>query len=91
MVTCYIALLRDVVSYATTFDAPVVILSLDQEKAFDRVDWNFMHSTLRKMGFGASFLKWVNLFYTSVQSSVNVNGYLLHCFASRCRFVCHYF
>ena len=71
-----IALLRDVVSYATTFDAPVVILSLDQEKAFDRVDWNFMHSTLRKMGFGASFLKWVNLFYTSVQSSVNVNGYL---------------
>ena len=70
-----VAFLRDVVTYATTFDAPVVILSLDQEKAFDRVDWNFMHSTLRKMGFGTSFLKWVNLFYTSVQSSVNVNGY----------------
>ena len=76
-----VAFLRDVVSYATTFDAPVVILSLDQEKAFDRVDWNFMHSTLRTMGFGASFLKWVNLFYTSVQSSVNVNGYLSQFFS----------
>ena len=76
-----VAFLRDVVSYATTFDAPVVILSLDQEKAFDRVDWNFMHSTLHKMGFGASFLKWVNLFYTSVQSSVNVNGYLSQFFS----------
>ena len=71
-----VAFLRDVVSYATMFDSPVVILSLDQGKAFDRVDWSFMYATLRKMGFGTSFLKWVNLFYTGVQSSVNVNGYL---------------
>ena len=33
------------------------------------------------MGFGTSFLKWVNLFYTSVQSSVNVNGYLSQFFS----------
>ena len=65
-----VAFLQDVVSYATTFDSPVVILSLDQEKAFDRVDWNFMHAILCKMGFGTSFLKCVNLFYTGVQSSV---------------------
>ena len=71
-----VAFLRDVVSYATVFDSPVVILSLDQEKAFDRVDWSFMYATLRKMGFGTSFLKWVNVFYTGVESSVNVNGYL---------------
>ena len=71
-----VALLRDVVSYATMFDSPVAILSLDQEKAFDRVDWSFMYATLRRMGFGTSFLQWVNLFYTGVQSSVNVNGYL---------------
>ena len=65
-----VAFLRDVVSYAT------IILSLDQEKAFDTVDWSFMYATLRKMGFGTSFLKWVNVFYTGVESSVNVNGYL---------------
>ena len=71
-----VAFLRDVVSFADTFDSPVAILSLDQEKAFDRVDWGFMYATLRKMGFGSSFLKWVSLFYTDVQSAVNVNGYL---------------
>ena len=32
-----VAFLRDVVSFAGTFDSAVVILSLDQEKAFDRV------------------------------------------------------
>ena len=63
-------------SYATTFDSPVAILSRDQEKAFDRVDWGFMLSTLRTMGFRASFVNWVHLLYTNVQSAVNVNGYL---------------
>ena len=71
-----VAFVCDAVEYATTFDSPVAILSLDQEKAFDRVDWGFMYATLRKMGFGVLFLEWVKLFYTGVQSAVNVNGYL---------------
>lgn len=33
-----VALLRDVVYYCTSFDVPVAVLSLDQEKDFDRVD-----------------------------------------------------
>ena len=77
-----VAFLWDV-SYATTFDSRVAILSLDQEKAFDRVDWGFMLSTLRTMGFGASFVNWVRLLYTNVQSAVNVNGYLSSFFSSR--------
>ena len=71
-----VAFLRNVVEFATTFDPPIAILSLDQEKASDRVDWGFMYATLRHMGFGVSFLDWVKLFYTDVQSAVNVNGYL---------------
>ena len=35
-----------------------------------------MPSTLSTMGFGLSFISWVNLFYNRVQSAVNVNGYL---------------
>ena len=57
-------------------NVPIAILSLDQEKAFDRVDWGFLYATLSKMGFGSSFIRWVRLFYTGVQSCVKVNGYL---------------
>ena len=35
-----------------------------------------MRSVLVSMGFGSSFVRWVKLFYTGVQSCVNVNGYL---------------
>ena len=71
-----VALLRDVVYFSTSFDVPVAILSLDQDKAFDRVDWHSMRATLSIMGFGPSFISWVNLFYNRVKSAVNVNGYL---------------
>ena len=71
-----VAYLRDVVDYTTKFNVPAAILSLDQEKAFDRVDWDFMLATLGKMGFGPSFVNWVSLPYTNVQSTVKVNGYL---------------
>ena len=74
------ALIRDVVTYATSANVPVAILSLDQEKAFDRVDWGFLRSILVHMGFGPSFVSWVDLFYSGVQSAVKVNGYLTHFF-----------
>ena len=71
-----VSLLRDVVTYATDLDIPVAILSLDQEKAFDRVDWSFLNRTLESMGFGGSFRAWVRVFYTNISSAVLVNGYL---------------
>ena len=71
-----VALLWDVVDYATQSNVPVTILSLDQEKVFDRVEWSLMRRTLQSMGFGDSFVNWVDLFYCNVRSFVNVNGYL---------------
>ena len=68
--------LRDVVELANEYTLPVALLSLDQEKAFDRVDWPFVFvSPLAKMGFGDNFIRWVRLLYTDVRSSVLVNGY----------------
>ena len=53
---------------------PAALLSLDQEKAFDRVDWSFLRSTLYALGFGQAFVGWVDLFYYNPCSAVNVNG-----------------
>ena len=71
-----VSIIRDVVSFASRTGFPLAILSLDQEKAFDRVDWGFMRATLGRMGFKYSFLRWVGLFYTQVQSAVIVNGHI---------------
>ena len=70
-----VSLLRDVVQYAHETRLPLAILSLDQEKAFDRVDWECLFTTLQHMGFGKSFISWVRLLYAGVRSAVLVNGY----------------
>ena len=75
-----VALLRDVVNYATSTNVPLAMLSLDQEKAFYCVDWGFLRSILVHMRFGPSFVGWVDLFYSGVQSAMKVNGYLTHFF-----------
>ena len=70
-----VAFLRDVVELANEYNLPVALLSLDQEKAFDRVDWPFLFATLAKMGSGDNFIRWVRLLYTDVRSSVVAIGY----------------
>ena len=67
--------LGDVVDLTNEYNLPVVRLSFDQEKTFDRVDWPFLFATLAKMGLRANFIRWVKILYTVVRSSVLVNGF----------------
>ena len=53
-----------------------MLLRLDTEKAFDRVDWTFLEQTLSKMGFNDIFVRWIKTFYKNPRSRVRVNG---HC------------
>ena len=65
--------LRDLVIICRQKNIPAAIISIDQMKAFDRVNWIFMFKTLRKFGFGND---WVKLLYKGAESKVNVNGFL---------------
>lgn len=52
----------------------VIILSLDAEKAFDRVEWEFLFVTLRKFGFKDGFISWIKLLYSNQVATVITNG-----------------
>ena len=75
-----VRLLQDVCCYAAHQAVPAALLSLDQEKAFDRVEWPFLEKVLEQMGFGPSFRQWVSLLDTSVNSADIVNGHLSDAF-----------
>ena len=53
---------------------PEILISLDAEKAFDRVEWSYLFFTLQKCGFSDNFISWVRLLYTSPMASVRTNN-----------------
>lgn len=59
---------------AKDMNIPVAALSLDAEKAFDRVSWSYLIFTLKEFGFGLGFQNIIKLIYKEPKSQVVVNG-----------------
>ncbi|MES9885145.1 MAG: reverse transcriptase domain-containing protein [Sedimenticola sp.] len=69
-------LLRNVCDYIDQKDLQAAFICLDQEKAFDRVSWSYMYSTLQAFGFDNDSINWIKLLYTDINSCVIVNNHI---------------
>lgn len=54
---------------------PEIALSIDAEKAFDRVEWDYLLYTLHKFGFGHKFISWLRLLYSTTLARVRTNSF----------------
>ena len=51
-------------------------MSIDQEKAFDRIEWIYVYSIMEKMGIPAGLIQWCKLLYSGHLSKFIVNNYI---------------
>jgi len=70
-----IDLLHQIIEYSEESKIPGIVLAVDYEKAFDKLNWGFINHVLQLYNFGTMLQKWVSLFYTNVTSCINVNGW----------------
>ncbi|XP_030046348.1 zinc finger protein 721-like [Microcaecilia unicolor] len=64
----------DLMYLAKKMKKPLCLLSLDAEKAFDRVHWPFMYKVMEAFGVGPQFRGWIQAFYESPKACIRVNG-----------------
>jgi hypothetical protein len=50
-----------------------VILKIDFEKAYDKLNWNFIQHILRMKGFSPTWCKWIASFMEGGHASIKVN------------------
>ena len=68
--------LRDIVYDIKTPGTDGILTSLDQEKAFDRVNRHFLERILEKMNYGPSLRNWIRTLYANASCQIINNGHL---------------
>jgi hypothetical protein len=71
-----VRLVEDVIDYCEEKNIPGAIMCVDQSKAFDRVEWEWLDRTLEVIGFGPNFRAWIKILYKNANSSIMTNGFL---------------
>ena len=67
--------IRDLIDLANKEDDTAAFIFLDQEKAFDRVNHDFLFKTMHSFGFGNNFIECIKVIYSNASSVLNINGF----------------
>ena len=67
-----IRLLDDLMNFIDVNKIPGILLFIDFEKAFDTLEWSFLHRALEIFNFRPKIRKWVSILYNDIESGVYV-------------------
>ena len=66
----------DIMEYTSLHNIPALFVSVDFEKAFDRVHYDSLFLMLERFNFGPIFISWLRLLFSGIQLHTVNNGYV---------------
>jgi len=76
-----VRLLNDLMEYTDANRLLRIFLFIDFKKAFDNIEWSFIHNSLTLFNFGPVIRRWVYIFYNNVERGVMNCGYMTKYFS----------
>ena len=67
--------IREIINHINTKNINSFTISIDQEKAFDKVDREFLYQRIRKLGCSEVFIKFIKKLYQNTLSIISNNGF----------------
>ena len=69
-------LIRDTITLTKEKNSILYLLQIDKEKAFDKIDHDFLYKTMTKMRFSNTFVQFIKILYQNNISFIANNGFL---------------
>ena len=63
-----------IIDYVNRGKNSAIPLSLDAEKVFDSVDWEFLYQVMDRFGFSKGFIQCIKTAYSSLTVRIKMNG-----------------
>ena len=69
-------MIQDIIDYIDITEGEGMIIFLDQEKAFDRVEWGWVDYVLQNFNFGDKFRLWIKMLLNNSVTCIKTNGFV---------------
>ena len=66
--------------YCKKENIDLILLALDYTKAFDSVNFSFIHKTFDLFNFGENFKTWIKIIFSGGKSCISNNGFISESF-----------
>jgi len=71
---CNINRILSAIDYSNTNNIEAMLISIDFQKAFDSMEWEFVYKAMLHFGFPTKFIGWIKIMYIDINSCVVNNG-----------------
>jgi hypothetical protein len=74
-------MIDDIIEFVDNEDEEGVIIFVDQQKAFDRMEWGWLNYVMECFNFGLKFREWVYMLFKKGKTCIKTNGFISKFFA----------